>query len=343
MDNALITVVLPIYNTEKYLDQCIASVTGQTYFNLEILLIDDGSPDNCPQVCDAWAEKDSRIRVIHKQNEGLGYARNTGIENARGEYICFFDSDDYIAPDTIEKAYEKLKETDAEVVSFGFCTVDQSGTVLNSFKPAMAQEVYRGDQVQEEFLPELIAPDPHGTGQRRLYMSAWSMLYSMKLIQNYGWRFVSERDIISEDVYSLLDLFSNVQNVAVLPEALYYYRTNQGSLTRTYRPNRYDAILHFYQMAITLCKQKNYSDDILHRVSDPFLGFTIAAMKQEAAVQLPEKDKRRNLKRIMADNTLQHVLDDIRSDKVKWKRRVLFFVIRNQWYYVCRILLWLNR
>ena len=90
MEVGLVSVVLPIYNVEKYLDRCIESVINQTYKNLEILLVDDGSPDSCPQKCEEWAKKDERIKVIHKTNAGLGYARNTGIENASGEYICFF-------------------------------------------------------------------------------------------------------------------------------------------------------------------------------------------------------------------------------------------------------------
>lgn len=105
MRKGVVSVVLPIYNVEKYLNRCVKSVVNQSYKNLEIILVDDGSPDNCPTLCEDWAKKDSRIKVVHKKNAGLGYARNTGIENATGEYICFFDSDDYIALDAIEKAY----------------------------------------------------------------------------------------------------------------------------------------------------------------------------------------------------------------------------------------------
>ena len=92
-----VTVVIPIYNVEKYLNRCIESVAGQTYKNLEIILVDDESPDNCPRICEDWKNRDNRIKVIHKKNGGLGYARNTGIDCATGEYICFVDSDDYIA------------------------------------------------------------------------------------------------------------------------------------------------------------------------------------------------------------------------------------------------------
>ena len=94
---ALISVIVPVYKVEKYLDQCINSIVNQTYRNLEVILVDDGSPDGCPQLCDAWAKKDSRISVIHKENQGIGMARNTGMDHASGAYICFFDSDDFIS------------------------------------------------------------------------------------------------------------------------------------------------------------------------------------------------------------------------------------------------------
>ena len=95
MIDKLVSIVLPIYNVEKYLDRCIKSIVEQTYQNLEIILVDDGSPDNCPQICEKWRNLDSRVKVIYKDNAGLGMARNTGIENATREYICFFDSDHY--------------------------------------------------------------------------------------------------------------------------------------------------------------------------------------------------------------------------------------------------------
>ena len=127
MEVGLVSIVLPIYNVEKYLDRCIESVVRQTYKKIEIILVDDGSPDSCPQKCDDWAKRDGRIKVVHKKNAGLGYARNTGIENATGEYICFFDSDDYIALDTIEKAYNLATKEESDMVIFGFCYVRANG------------------------------------------------------------------------------------------------------------------------------------------------------------------------------------------------------------------------
>ena len=96
LNNEKISIIIPVYNVEKYIDKCIDSIVNQTYQNLEIILVDDGSPDNCPKMCDEWAKKDDRIKVIHKANGGVSSARNVGIEQAQVEYICFVDSDDYI-------------------------------------------------------------------------------------------------------------------------------------------------------------------------------------------------------------------------------------------------------
>lgn len=105
-----VSVVVPIYNTEPYLERCMQSLLSQTLKDIEIILVDDGSPDCSPKMCDEYAQKDSRIKVIHKRNAGLGYARNSGLEIATGEYVAFIDSDDYIAPNMYEKLYNTAKK-----------------------------------------------------------------------------------------------------------------------------------------------------------------------------------------------------------------------------------------
>ena len=110
-----VSVIIPVYNVEKYLEECIQSVLKQTYKNLEIILVDDGSPDNCPKMCDEWAKKDSRIKVIHKQNGGASSSRNTGLDVMTGDFMCFIDSDDFIAKNYIEVLYNNLIETNSDV------------------------------------------------------------------------------------------------------------------------------------------------------------------------------------------------------------------------------------
>ena len=121
----LISVIIPIYRVELYLKECIDSVLNQTYKNMEIILVDDGSDDNCPNICDAYKKKDSRIQVIHKKNGGLSDARNAGIEIAKGEYICFIDSDDVIHPSFLQILYEDLIETGSDMSICHYEKVDK--------------------------------------------------------------------------------------------------------------------------------------------------------------------------------------------------------------------------
>ena len=114
-NNPKISVIVPVYKVEKYLDKCVESIVNQTYKNLEIILVDDGSPDNCPAMCDEWAEKDERIRVIHKENGGLADARNAGMDIATGDYIGFVDSDDWIEPNMYEVLLKNALKYDADI------------------------------------------------------------------------------------------------------------------------------------------------------------------------------------------------------------------------------------
>lgn len=123
----LISVIVPVYKVEPYLDRCVQSIVDQTYRNLEIILVDDGSPDNCPAMCDAWAEKDSRIKVIHKENGGQADARNVGMAVAAGEYVAFVDSDDWIDTQMYQRMYEVMTATDSDIVSCGFKRIWDNG------------------------------------------------------------------------------------------------------------------------------------------------------------------------------------------------------------------------
>ena len=111
MTTPLISVIVPVYRVEEYLERCVKSILSQTYKNLEVILVDDGSPDQCPAICDACAEKDARVKVIHQENKGLSGARNAGIDAASGEYLAFVDSDDYVSPHFIEELYQLLQDT----------------------------------------------------------------------------------------------------------------------------------------------------------------------------------------------------------------------------------------
>lgn len=313
---SLVTVVIPIYNVEKYLNRCVESVVGQTYKNLEILLIDDGSPDRCPQMCDEWAQKDSRIRVIHKKNAGLGMARNTGIENAMGQYICFFDSDDYVALNTVERAVQEAERTGAELVLWGHSEVDATGKVQKIHCPTPPKRIYQGQEIREQLLCAMMSENSKKR-PTNLAMSACMALFSMKTIQTRNWRFVSEREIISEDVYSLLELCAGLECVAILPDAFYFYCHNGSSLTHTFRPDRFEKIKYFYDRCIALCDEYGYSDAVKKQLGSVYCSFTIAALKMIMQADMDCRKKWQEIEQIVKDPHLGSVFSalDLREER----------------------------
>lgn len=168
----LISIVVPVYKVEPYLDKCISSIVNQTYKNLEIILVDDGSPDNCPAMCDAWAEKDNRIRVIHKPNGGLSDARNAGMSVATGELMAFVDSDDWIAPDMYEKLYHRLTEDGSDIAACGVQMVWEDNTPPRMLTRPGSRTLNR-DEAMQAIIEESCLKQP-----------VWYKLYKSKLVRD---------------------------------------------------------------------------------------------------------------------------------------------------------------
>lgn len=339
MDEKKVTIIVPVYNVEKYLDRCLTSIVNQTYKNLEILLIDDGSPDNCPIICDEWAKKDNRIRVIHKKNAGLGMARNTGIDNATGEYICFFDSDDYVELDVIEKCYIKAIQFNSDIVTYGFCSVSSNGEVVKKHIPNVKKEFFEGEEIQSYILPNMIAPNMLTGEITNLWMSMCGALFSMKMIKSLNWRLVSERDIISEDLYSLLCLYKGIKRVVVIPEAYYYYCENVVSLTHTYREDRFIKIKYFYNECLKVCKEANYSKEIENQLAYPFVSNIIGTLKIIVLSNLKNIEKKKKIKEILSDAFLQKILKGMNIEKESINRKIFIKVIRAKCYFLCYFML----
>lgn len=209
----LISVIVPIYNVEPYLDRCIRSIVEQTYTNLEIILVDDGSPDNCPAMCDAWAAKDSRIKVIHKENGGLSDARNAGLAMASGELISFIDSDDWIEPTFYEKLWEAMQTSGAEIAACATKFVAEDGQVLR-IRQAAWEPVGR-----IEALRRLVLEDG-------IYQTVWNMLYRREVVE--GMTF--EKGKHNEDEFWTYRVLDRIERLATVNEPLYNYRQRGTSI-----------------------------------------------------------------------------------------------------------------
>ncbi len=241
MDNKpLISVIIPVYNTQQYLKQCIDSVINQTYKNLEIILVDDGSSDDSPKICDEHALKDNRIKVIHKQNGGESSARNAGLKIAKGCYIGFVDSDDFIAPDMYEFLYNLLLKNKADV---SCCNMFEfkDGKYVPSVK------------LQEEDLFEFNEVLSFKQG---LYV--WNRLYDRMLIGNAHF---NENFILCQDVDFNFNVLKNAKNIVFSKEPKYYYFNNGGSISRKKRfENGYIGAIEIYDKLIEYCKKNNLKD-----------------------------------------------------------------------------------
>ena len=309
-ESGTVTVVVPVYNTAAYLDRCVESLLGQSYGDLEILLIDDGSTDESPSLCDAWAARDRRIRVIHKENAGLGMARNTGIEAATGKAICFVDSDDHLLPQTIELAYGKLLREQVQAVIFGMVWEKEGKKEITSPKT-----VYRRPQVRQELLPNLLCQ------QGGLPISSCAGLYSMDLVRKIRWRFPSERQIIAEDVYALLGLYAGAESAAVMQDALYVYCCREDSLTRSYRQDRFGKLKECYIACRERCREENLPEEVLRSCAAPFLGLLIGCMKQEA-----RQKNHAAVDSILRDPLVRQALRE-NTERPGWKKRLFFFAM----------------
>ena len=214
-DDPLVTVIVPIYKVEKYINHCIKSITSQSYANLQIILVDDGSPDECPMICDKWAEKDDRITVIHKKNGGLSDARNAGLEIADGKYIVFVDSDDYIHTDMITKLYDAIIENNADLAVCNYEYVQEDGAIKQEYSPIKTELL-----TQTEYFSKLQQPSWW------FYTTAWNKLYKREIFQTL--RFPVGK--VHEDVAVVHWVIDQCNLIAVSEEKLYYYVQRNNSI-----------------------------------------------------------------------------------------------------------------
>ena len=211
----LISVIVPVYKVEKYLDRCVSSIINQTYKNLEIILVDDGSPDDCPQKCDEWAKKDLRIRVIHKENGGLSSARNAALDIARGDYIGFVDSDDYIALDMYEKLVGILNTCKADIVVLGCNKVDENRNIISS-----TEKIIECELTAENALKELLKANINNYMCNKIFKSV--IFKEIRFPENRLW----------EDMAICYKLFSFSKKIYCYPEEMYFYFMRAGGISK---------------------------------------------------------------------------------------------------------------
>ena len=215
-EQPLISVIVPVYKVEPYLDRCVQSIVDQTYENLEIILVDDGSPDNCPAMCDAWAAKDGRVQVIHKENGGVSTARNTGLDTATGSYITFVDADDWLDPNAVEILLEQAVSTGADIVvgNYYFDYVDKR----DSQPLTVERHIWKQNEIVHAYIRDRIRPEVHN----KLYAGA--SIGDLRFDPSIGY---------GEDLLFNYYAFSKARVVAQTDVCCYHYLQSSGNSSTT--------------------------------------------------------------------------------------------------------------
>ncbi len=244
MEKGLISIIVAVYNAETYIVRCVDSILNQTYKNIELLLVDDGSTDRSGQICDDYEKKDDRVRVIHKSNGGLAEARNVGIQNATGEYIGFVDNDDYIKDYMYERLVYVINNEDADMVVCNYSYVDDNGDLLDVYSPILSDEVISS----YEYLSRLVGPESG------YYITAWNRLYRSSILKSI----VFPVGRTNEDSYVVHNIVDVCRRVVIESDKLYFYTQRSDSLSRNPNTRQYFDEVNSVLNRIEFYEKKGY-------------------------------------------------------------------------------------
>ena len=318
MENQLISIIVPIYNVEKYLKECIESIINQTYKNIEIILVDDGSPDNCGKICEEYSQKDKRIIVIHKENGGLSDARNKGIDIAKGDYLTFIDSDDFVNIDYIEKLYSSIKLNNTELAQCGISKVNENNEIIEKLN---YDENYI--KTSHEILNELY-------GKHLIEnVVIWNKMYAKELFKNI--RFPVGK--IHEDEFTTYKIFYSVDRISLLSDCLYNYRqTNESIIGKKFNKKRLN-LLEALEERMNFFKNRNEIDLYEKTLKFYIEQLRLYYIKVKKYIEDSEYRQKNIIKKYK--NTYKNYLKN-KNLHIKDKLKTVFFVIFPNLFYLIK-------
>ena len=323
-----ISVIIPVYKVEKYLDRCVNSVLNQTLKDIEVILIDDGSPDGCPAMCEEYKKKDNRVRVIHKENGGLGYARNSGLEIATGEYIAFVDSDDFIEEDMYESLYSDAIKYNADVV-FSNVKFYKDGKTTTR-EDVEEQTVFSGKEAVKSFLLDMVAPLPNECRDVKYMVSVWRALYRFDIIKTHFIRFFSEREIVSEDLPFNIEFLKYSENIVYSDKAFYNYCYNSVSLSKTASFEKYDKMVGLVKLIKSQLEELfSYSVYSLYYYRYVLFVLRISLLGDLRICREQNMNWRQQFRRRCSNEVYAEVLAAYPMGKMPLKFRLFYGFIRN--------------
>jgi glycosyltransferase involved in cell wall biosynthesis len=322
----LISVIVPVYNVEKYLKKCLDSILQQTYKELEIIMVDDGSTDSSSEICDNYAKQYTNFYVIHKKNAGLGLARNTGLKYVTGKYVTFLDSDDYLTPTCIENLYKNISQNHVDVCKGGFKKVTDDGKIISVTK--YDYRLFKGESARLELLPRMIGSSPFQHDS--IEMCVCGVIYKAEIIKNYNLCFPSEREYISEDLVFNIDYMQYADGACTIAETGYNYRVNNTSLTRSYRSDRFEASRYFYLEMVKKCKKLGYDQMTILRLHRMFFIYLKMSIVQETPKisSKTRKENIQNIKKICNDTVVRQAIKKYPIKELGFKQKFFLNMIK---------------
>ena len=336
-----VSIVIPVYHVEQYIDRCIQSVLNQTLQDFEIILVDDGSPDNCPKICDKYAASDPRIKVVHKANAGLGMACNSGIEVATGKYIAFLDSDDWIDSAMYYTMCSIADSQNADIIFTGLRRVNEKGESYIMSQANQKNIYYNSTEIQSLAL-DMIASKPEIKRERRVAMSAKVVLYKVDIIKTHNIRFLSERQFISEDLIFNLDYLMHSHTAIELPMAFYNYFVNESSLSNSIRRDRFEKYLILREKLINrYFPQETIWRERINRLFIGYVRHTIGATFR--CYNLTKSDKYQWVSNICNNPIWEQLHNEYPITKMPVGHRLIFFLIYNRHIRLLRLIFLLTK
>lgn len=326
-----ISVIVPVYNVENYLSRCVDSLLNQTLRDIEIILVDDGSPDKCPEMCDEYAKMDNRVQVIHKENGGLSSARNEGLKYIKGEYYMFLDSDDWINTETCKVCYEEIIASEADCLMFSYTKEFGNHSIINHVfhhdkiiwdEPDVKAHIHRR-------LFGLIGQELARPQDSDLIVSACMQLFKASKFKDI--RFVDTKIIGTEDCWYQILLYENCEKFVYIDKPFYhYFRANEGSLTTKYNPNlfaRWQRMFDYMEDYILKHdKGTDYANALENRIALSVLGAGINQTHSDDSII----DGSRRMKEMLQLKRYGHALSQLDISVMPFAWKVFFLLARNK-------------
>ena len=323
-----VSIIIPVYNVEKYIWKCLNSIVNQTYKNIEIIIVNDETKDNSLEICEEFKQKDNRIIIISKKNQGLGLARNTGIEHATGDYVLFVDGDDYVEENLVEKTVKLIEDNNCDLVRFHNYRENLTTGEKTVRKSPLEEGIYPKNDIVEKLLLPIIGMLPFQDGNSFVGMSVWRNLYKLNIIKENNIIFDSERIFIEEDILFNIKYLQKIKQAFVINEPLYHYMVNDNSLTGKYNPDRFAKEMKLCQEIDNRLKNTNLKGKYEIRLNRKILDCARMCINIELNRKASRTNKKEKILEIINDNNFNHALKEYPVNKMMIKYKIVFFLLK---------------